>query len=94
MNALCAICLKIFRNQWIQNSREIKNFDLLLIFFQYSIPRRLIGGESSKLTALIYLDVQDFTKLKKEVNFFLLTVRFGLESSVFKFLSSSLHNPY
>jgi len=90
----CAICLKIFRKYWTEDSREIKNFDLLLIFFQYSISRQLIGEDSSKLTALIYLGVQDCTKLKKEVNFFHLILRNGLESSVFMFLFSSLHNPY
>jgi hypothetical protein len=94
MNAHCVNCLKIFHNYWMQHGREIKNFDLHLIVFQYSISRQLIGEESSKLTALIYLDVQDFTKLKKEVNCFFLIVWIGLVSSVFIFLSFSLHNPY
>ena len=95
MNSLRAICLKIFRNCWIQNSRECKkfrlSFDILSVFNISTTNRR----KELKIDCINLLRLPRFHEIEEgSYFFFLLTVRIGIEFSVFIFLSSLFHNPY
>jgi len=94
VNSLRAVCLKIFRNYWVQNSCECKKFrlafDILSVLYISTTNRR----RELKIDCINLLRLPRFHEIEEGSFFFLLTVRIGTETSVFIFLSSVLHNPY